>query len=29
MKVRIVYNPGRLVPFPRDVFNEPDDEQVN
>jgi len=29
MKVRIVYNPDALVPFPPDVFNEPEDEQLN
>jgi hypothetical protein len=29
MKVRIVYNPDALVPFPPDVFNEPADEQLN
>jgi hypothetical protein len=29
MKVRIVYNPDAVVPFPPDVFNEPDDEQLN
>lgn len=29
MKVRIVYNPDALVPFPQDVFNEPEDLQFN
>ena len=29
MKVRIVYNPDAFVPFPPNVFNEPEDEQLN
>jgi hypothetical protein len=29
MKIRIVYNDGATVPFPRDVFNSSDDEHMN
>lgn len=29
MKVRVLYNPDAAVPFPRDVFNDPDDEHLN
>ena len=29
MKVRMVYSPDALVPFPPDVFNEPEDEHLN
>lgn len=29
MKVRILYNPDAAVPLPRDVFSDPDDENLN
>lgn len=29
MKVWVLYNDNAQVPFPRDIFSEPEDEHVN
>jgi hypothetical protein len=28
MKVRVLYNPNAIVPFPSDVFSDPQDEHL-